>query len=202
MDVGSTLKPDMDLTPKMEEATDWLLAVGGGPVELVEPDPAWPRQFEAIRQWLGDALGSRASRIDHIGSTAVPGIPAKPVIDVQLSVRDLDAEDEYRPRIESLGWPMLAGEPDHRFFRPPDGAPRTAHLHVCQAGSAWERAHLLFRDYLRAHPDRAQDYAALKRRLAATMGHDRPLYSKSKDPFIAETLVEAEAWAYKSNWRP
>jgi GrpB-like predicted nucleotidyltransferase (UPF0157 family) len=132
----------------------------------------------------------------------VPGIPAKPVIDVQVSVPDLEAEAEYRPRIEGLGWPMLASEPEHRFFRPPDGQPRTAHLHVCQAGGKWERAHLLFRDYLRAHPDRARDYVALKRHLEATVGHDRPLYSKSKDPFVAETLVEAEAWATTAGWSP
>jgi GrpB-like predicted nucleotidyltransferase (UPF0157 family) len=141
-------------------------------------------------------------RIDHIGSTAVDGIPAKPVIDIQISVPDLQAEDEYRPIIEGLGWPMLAREADHLFFRPADGHPRIAHLHVCESGSAWERAHLLFRDYLRAHPDRAQDYAALKRRLAATVGHDRPVYSRSKDPFIAETLAEAEEWASAVGWRP
>jgi GrpB-like predicted nucleotidyltransferase (UPF0157 family) len=186
----------------MADASDWLLAVGGGPVTLVEPDPGWPRQFEAIRAKLERALSRGATRIDHIGSTAIPGIPAKPVIDVQVSVADLEAEDTYRPQIEALGWPMFAREPEHRFFRPPDGEPRTVHVHVCQSGGAWERGHLLFRDYLRAHPDRARDYAVLKRRLVATVGHDRPVYSRSKDPFVADALVEAEAWALTTGWRP
>jgi GrpB-like predicted nucleotidyltransferase (UPF0157 family) len=184
------------------DVSDWLQAVGGGPVELAEPDPSWPRQFVAIRLMLDDALGTSATRIDHIGSTAVPGIPAKPVIDVQVSVPDLEAEEAYRPRIEGIGWPMLASEPEHRFFRPPDDQPRTVHVHVCQAGSAWERAHLLFRDYLRAHPDSAKDYAALKRRLLVTVGHDRPVYSRSKDPFVAETLARAEDWARVEGWQP
>jgi GrpB-like predicted nucleotidyltransferase (UPF0157 family) len=150
---------------------------------------------------LDHALGTNATRIDHIGSTAVPGIPAKPVIDVQVSVPDLEAEEAYRPQIEGIGWPMLASEPEHRFFRPPDDQPRTAHIHVCQAGGAWERAHLLFRDFLRAHPHIAQEYAALKRRLVATVGHDRPVYSRSKDPFVAQTLAQAEDWARATGWR-
>lgn len=183
------------------DATDWLLAVGGGPVELAEPDPEWPSRFDEIQGRLDRALGQNATRIDHIGSTAIPNIPAKPVIDVQVSVPDLEAEDAYRPQIEGIGWPMIAREPEHRFFRPPDDQPRTVHIHVCQAGSAWERAHLLFRDYLRDHPDRARDYAAMKRQLAATVGHDRPAYSRSKDPFVASVLADAEVWARTTGWR-
>jgi GrpB-like predicted nucleotidyltransferase (UPF0157 family) len=186
----------------MVDTSDWLHAVGGGPVTLAEPNADWPRQFETFRALLAEALAQTATRIDHIGSTAIPGIPAKPVIDVQVSVPDLQAEAAYRPQIEGLGWPMFAREPEHRFFRPPDGEPRTVHVHVCQAGGAWERGHLLFRDYLRAHPDRAGDYAALKRRLVATVGHDRPVYSRSKDPFVADALAEAEAWVRTTGWRP
>ncbi|MGH2454688.1 MAG: GrpB family protein [Candidatus Limnocylindria bacterium] len=188
--------------PEPTTTTEWFGAAGDEAVELVDPDPSWPSRFEAIRTRLARALGASALRIDHIGSTAVPAIPAKPVIDVQVSVPSLDAEGAYVPQIESLGWLLRAREPEHRFFRPPAGEPRTVHIHVCQGGSAWERAHLLFRDYLRAHPRSAASYARLKERLAAEVGHDRPAYTRSKDPFIAATLKRAEAWARGMGWQP
>jgi GrpB-like predicted nucleotidyltransferase (UPF0157 family) len=182
--------------------SEWFAEEGGEPVELVRSDPSWPRRFDHIRRQLADALGPAALRIDHIGSTAVPGLDAKPVIDVQVSVARLDAEDEYRSQIESLGWELRAREPEHRFFRPAAGEPRTVHVHVCQAGSTWERAHLLFRDYLHAHPARAAEYVALKRQLASSLGRDRAAYTRSKNPFIAETLQLAAPWAQEVGWRP
>jgi len=186
----------------MPAPTEWFGGAGGEAVELVGSDPAWPRRFAELRARLAAALGPTAERIDHIGSTAVPGIPAKPVIDIQVSVPNLDAEDEYRQPIEALGWPLRAREADHRFFRPPAGEPRNVHVHVCRSGSAWEREHLLFRDYLRHHPDRAAAYAELKARLVASVGDDRPAYTRAKDPFIAETVRMAEGWAQASRWRP
>lgn len=196
MPTKTSSAPDGGLAPipPTQPSTDWLEETGGEPVELVAPDPVWPQQFEAIRQQLAKALGNTALRIEHIGSTAVPGIPGKPTIDIQVSVADLEREEVYRSQIEALGWPLRAREPEHRFFRPPAGEPRTVHIHVCQVGSEWERGHLLFRDYLRAHPERAAQYAALKQQLASTIGHDRAAYTRSKDPFIAETMQLAEAW--------
>jgi GrpB-like predicted nucleotidyltransferase (UPF0157 family) len=183
-------------------ATEWFADLGDEPVELAEPDATWPRRFEAIRRQLTDALGPTAVRIDHIGSTAIAGLPAKPIIDVQVSVIHLEAEDGYTRQIEALGWPLRAREPAHRFFRPRAGEPRTVHIHVCESGSSWERAHLLLRDYLRAHPQRAAAYAALKRQLVASLGHDRAAYTRSKDPFIQATLDLAEPWARETGWQP
>jgi GrpB-like predicted nucleotidyltransferase (UPF0157 family) len=147
-------------------------------------------------------LGEFALRIDHVGSTAVPGLPAKPVIDIQVSVTDISDEDSYRPAIESLGLPLRGREPDHRFFRPSAGSPRTVHVHVCGAGSRWERQHLLFVDYLREQPKRAREYAQLKLGLAGRFRSDRTRYTEGKNEFIEETLRMADVWAANTEWQP
>ncbi len=172
----------------------------GESVQVVEHDQAWPVRFDDIRTRLADALGVTAVRIDHVGSTAVPGLAAKPVIDLQISVTDVDDEAAYRAAIERLGYPMRSREPGHRYFRTP---PRTLHriqIHVCQAGSDWEREHLLFRDYLRAHPDALSRYAAVKHGLAERYGDDRLGYTEGKTPFIRNALSQAEEWAREAGW--
>jgi GrpB-like predicted nucleotidyltransferase (UPF0157 family) len=174
----------------------------GDPVVLAEYDEEWPRRFEDYRNQLLEALGTVAKRIDHIGSTAVPGLPAKPVIDIQISVEDLNDEDTYRPPIEGLGWPLRFRSPDHRFFRPPKGKPRTVHVHVCEIGSEWERRHLLFVAYLRAHPEQRDAYAALKSDLVRRFKHRRSDYLEGEIDFIAKTLGEAERWAPQNGYRP
>jgi len=135
-------------------------------------------------------------RVDHIGSTSVPGLAAKPVIDIQVSVADVEALDSYRPGLEGIG--LLhrphPEEPDRReFFRPP--GPRVVHVHVVAAGSAEERRHLLHRDYLRAHPEVAADYGALKRELAGTFREARQDYQEAKHPFLESMAADAERWA-------
>lgn len=173
---------------------EWVGEARGDPVVIVEPDPGWPRAFERLRSRLARALGPRAVRIDHVGSTAVPGLSAKPVIDIQVSVPDVDDEDSYRRAIESLGWELTGREPHHRFFRPPADRPRTVHVHVCGSGSDWERDHLLFVGYLRAHPERAAEYSHLKKELAARYTADRTRYTDAKDAFVRETLQRAREW--------
>lgn len=173
---------------------------GGDPVEVVEPDPAWPERFADVRARIVDALGPVAVRVEHVGSTSVPGLPAKPVIDVQVSVDDVADESAYAPKLETLGWPMRARDEGTRFFRDPSGAPRRVHVHVCAAGSRWERIHLLFRDYLRAHPDQAAAYAELKRALASRHRDERVAYTEGKTAFVEATLERAEAWAAATAW--
>lgn len=177
-------------------------ATSGGSVVLAEPDPAWPARFEEIRNRLVLALGDVAVRVDHVGSTSIPGIPAKPIIDVQVSVPALEDEDAYRPAIESLGWPMRSREPGHRYFRDPGHEPRRVQVHVCEAASDWERDHLLFRDYLRANPKRAAAYGELKRALADLYPSDRLAYTEAKTPFIRETVALAEDWAARTARHP
>lgn len=173
---------------------------GSDPVVLAEPDPGWPARFRDVRTRLIDALGDVALRVDHVGSTAVPDMAAKPIIDVQVSVQDIDDEPAFAPAIESLGWRLRVREAGHRFFRSPAGEPRDVHVHVCAVGSERERHHLLFRDYLRAHPKTAQAYAALKRELAERYRNDRWGYTEGKTPFIEETTKLAEAWAKETSW--
>lgn len=173
---------------------------GGEAVHLAPPDPSWPAQFDRVRGTILEALGSTALRVDHVGSTAIPDIPAKPIIDVQVSVRDLADEVVYLPALASLGWPLRLREAERRFFREPAGRERRTHIHVCQRGGTWERRHLLFRDFLRAHPDRARRYGRLKLAIADQYGDDRLAYTEAKGPFIDETIRLAEKWAVAVGW--
>jgi len=132
----------------------------------------------------------------------VPGLAAKPVIDIQISVTDVDDEAAYRDAIESQGLELRWIEPAHRYFRPPPDLPRLYHVHVCSGGSDWERVHLLFRDYLRSHPDAVRAYEDLKWHLAAKYATDRIGYTDAKAPFVDETLTKAAAWAEATGWSP
>jgi len=172
------------------------------PIVVVDYDPAWPERFAEVAARLAGALGPAAARIDHVGSTAVPGLVAKPIIDVQISVPDIEDEPAYIPTIESQGFELRWIEPGHRYLRPPPELPRLWQVHVCQVHSEWERAHLLLRDYLRAHPATAADYAALKRGLARQHRRDPIKYNDAKSPWIEETLRLAQEWAAITGWRP
>ena len=174
----------------------------GQPVVLESWNPVWKDEFEELKSRLAAALGPVAVRIDHIGSTAVPGLEAKPTIDIQVSVPDVDAEDGFRPAIESLGFPMRSREAGHRYFRTPKGSSRRVHIHVCSIASEWERDHLLFRDYLRAHPAIARQYASLKRELQMRYADNRIAYTEAKSPFIRAVVADAESWAKQSGWQP
>jgi GrpB-like predicted nucleotidyltransferase (UPF0157 family) len=174
----------------------------GDPIAIAAYDRAWPGRYEEMRARLEEALGPVAVRIEHVGSTAIPGLAAKPVIDIQVSVADVDDEDAFKAPIEGLGFLLRWVEPGHRYFRPPPGLPRDYQLHVCSVGSEWERVHLLFRDYLRAHPDVAARYEALKRELAARHTDGRVAYNDAKAPFIDATVKRAAEWAARTGWRP
>lgn len=163
----------------------------GDPVEVVPYDSAWPGKFEELRGRLAAVLGPAILRIDHKGSTAVPGLPAKPVVNAQVGVADLEDEEAYRPAIESLGWPLRRRSPEQRFFRP-KALPREAHVHVVEADGEEERRNLLLVFYLRAHPGRRDAYARLKRGLAVRFAQRREDCLSGKAAFIRETLRLAE----------
>lgn len=174
----------------------------GEPIAIVDYDPVWSLRFRETSARLGDALGERALRIDHVGSTSVPGLAAKPIVDIQISVADVEVEGEYLPQIESQGFELRFIEPGHRHLRPPPELPRLWQLHVCTIGSEWERVHILFRDYLRSHPGIAAEYAALKRGLAESHRNEPIAYNDAKGPFIDGVLARAEEWARQTGWRP
>lgn len=161
-----------------------------GPIEIAPYDAAWPGMFDAEAAVLREALGAVALRIDHVGSTAVPGLAAKPVIDIQISVADVNAAAAYRGPLEALGYLFTSDPnfPEYPFFGKPAAYPRTHHIHVCEAGGREERRHLAFREYLRAHPEVAAAYAGLKQQLApryqADVEADRAAYDGAKTAFI------------------
>jgi GrpB-like predicted nucleotidyltransferase (UPF0157 family) len=171
------------------------------PIEVADYDSEWPARFATWRDRLASSLGATALRIEHVGSTSVPGLPAKAVVDIQLSVPDIANESSYVPPIEAIGVALRSRDDEHRYFRPAGGRPRDVQIHVCNIGSNWERVHLLFRDYLRSHNDAAAEYAAMKRRVAALYRDDRIAYNEAKTDFILDELQHAEEWAAATGWR-
>jgi GrpB-like predicted nucleotidyltransferase (UPF0157 family) len=173
-------------------------------VIVVGYDPDWPARFRELTGPMRAALGDIARRIDHIGSTAVPGLAAKPVIDIQISVASFEPLDAFRLPLEALGYIFRAENPEltKRYFREPPGAGRV-HIHVRLLGHWNEQFALLFRDYLRTHPETAGRYGILKRDLAARYSrpHERQLYTEAKDPFIWESMYAANRWAQDTGWR-
>jgi GrpB-like predicted nucleotidyltransferase (UPF0157 family) len=173
------------------------------PVEIVDYAPAWAAAFTELGAGLRKVLGDVAVRIDHIGSTSVPGLAAKPVIDVQISVRSLEPLDAFRVPLQDLGFVYRADNPERtkRYFREPPGRRRT-HIHVRQLGSFSQQFPLLFRDYLRCHPAAAAEYAAVKRRCAAEFRNDRGGYVEAKESFVWDIIRRADAWAQRTGWTP
>ena len=173
----------------------------GGPekraIVIVPYDPAWPEMFERHRRRIVGALGPIARRVDHIGSTSVMGLAAKAIIDIQVSVADVNDESAYLDRLAGAGYPLRIREPGHRMFRTPA---LDVHVHICNAGSDWERRHLLLRDWLRQSAEDRDAYAALKTGLQAqdweTMNH----YAEAKTELITEVLDRAERWARSAGW--
>ena len=173
------------------------------PIVLVPYDPRWPEEFREIATRLRAALRSVALRIDHVGSTSVPGLDAKPVIDVQVSVASLTPDAPFREPMAGLGYRLDEHNPDRtkRFFLGPEGA-RATHVHVRELGSFDERLNLLLRDYLRTHPDAAAEYARVKWELAKTFRNDREGYVRAKEPTVWSILRRAHDWSQETGWRP
>lgn len=182
-------------------------------VEIVPYKNGWPAEFRAIAAQLRQGLGDLALRIDHIGSTSVPGLAAKDVIDIQITVAALD--NPVLSAMQALGYSLPEGIwRDHApaganwaesdcekwYFNPPDGQRRT-NTHVRVQGRANQRYALLFRDYLRAHPATTEAYAELKRRLAQYLA-DPQDYPEVKDPAVDLIYLAAEAWVEMTHWQP
>lgn len=163
-------------------------------VEIADPDPEWPRRAAGLIAALATRLGPWLRHgIHHVGSTAVPGMPAKPVIDLMAGVATLDAADAIDEALRPDGWrrvpPELDRRPWRRLFVLPDSDRRVAHLHVTTADARRWREQLAFRDRLRAEPALRDEYAALKRRLAAAHGGDREAYTEGKGAFVARVIA-------------
>lgn len=160
-------------------------------VELVDHDPTWAEIFEEERGRLAPIFEGRVVAIEHIGSTSVPDLCAKPIVDILVGLRQLELTHEQIARMEQLGYEYLGeyGLPGRLFFR--KGDPRT-HIHVVEhGGEHWERQ-LTFRDALRSDAEERKRYEEFKRKLAAE-GHPREVYAKLKTPFIQEVEARARA---------
>jgi len=191
-------------------------------LEIVAPHPEWPEEFRRAASRLRAAFESRALRIDHIGSTAVPGLEAKDVIDIQVSVARLEpaapiaallftAGLTYRPDLDRDHVPEGATGPPEAWTKVTAFSPERAidgrrepplHVHVRAAGSLNERYALLFRDHLRAHPADAATYGLIKRELVRLFPGDRDAYYAVKDPVCDLVIGHAEAWARATGWKP
>jgi GrpB-like predicted nucleotidyltransferase (UPF0157 family) len=183
-------------------------------ISIIEYQPAWQEEFTKIGGVLRQALGPLALRIDHIGSTAVPGLAAKDIIDIQVTVNSLEPEIERT--LQSLGYnrlehitedhipPGKLGSSDDwakRLFKPP-ASHRATNVHIRLEGHPNQRYPLLFRDYLRTHPEVAQAYAQVKQALAKYHGNDLDAYYDVKDPVCDIIMVGAEDWCAQTHWGP
>jgi GrpB-like predicted nucleotidyltransferase (UPF0157 family) len=165
------------------------------PVVIVPWNPEWPREFEQERGRLEETFASMNAVVEHIGSTAVPGLAAKPVIDIMVGVTALSEAEARIDSLRALGYEYVpayeAQLPQRRYFRKPLATPRTHHLHCVVQGSSFWQDQLAFRDYLRAYPAAAQAYATLKLNLALQYAADREAYSEGKSEFIISILNHA-----------
>jgi len=161
------------------------------PVTIAEYDPRWPSLYEEEKARILGLLGDIVLDIQHVGSTAVPGLGAKPIIDIVVAVPHLAAVDECIQPLTALGYEFKgeAGVPGRLFLG--KGAPRTHHLHMVRHDSDLWKYYILFRDFLRTHPDEARQYHELKKQLAARFGADREAYTEGKTQFIESVLARA-----------
>ncbi|MEL6971157.1 MAG: GrpB family protein [Bacteroidota bacterium] len=164
-------------------------------ITVVDYNPNWPQAFEQEATLLRQALAGVLVEVHHIGSTSVPGLAAKPIIDILPEVNDLALLDAKAPQMEALGYEVMGeyGIPGRRYFRK-GGDQRTHHLHAFLVGDAHAIRHLAFRDYLRAHPEVAKAYGELKREVAERSNNNIETYGDGKDPFIKIHERKALEW--------
>jgi GrpB-like predicted nucleotidyltransferase (UPF0157 family) len=180
-----------------EEALDRIVVGGAqrlqGRIEICDYDPRWPELYAREAERIGRVLGDRVVLLEHAGSTSVPGLPAKPIVDVVLEVRDSSDEPAYLPDLEDAGYRLTIREPDwfeHRVFKGPD---TDVNLHVFSAACAETQRMLLFRDRLRRDEADRELYARVKRELSARDWAFVQQYADAKAEVVAEILARANA---------
>jgi GrpB-like predicted nucleotidyltransferase (UPF0157 family) len=167
-----------------------LVLIGGREervIEIVDYRPAWAERFEGERTRIDAALGSIARSIEHVGSTAVPGLGAKPIVDIMVTVDDPDDEPSYLPQLEQAGYLLRVREPEHRMLRTPE---LDVQVHIWTAGSDDERRHLTFRDRLRSSAEDRAEYERTKRELAGQY-RDVNHYANAKGALIGQIIENA-----------
>jgi GrpB-like predicted nucleotidyltransferase (UPF0157 family) len=163
------------------------------PIEIRDYDPDWSKKFEMHADLIRKSLGKVAARVEHIGSTAVPGLAAKPIIDILLVIEDSADEDSYLPLMEGAGYMLRVREPDfheHRMFRTPA---RDVHIHVLSRDSREVDRLLTFRDRLRGNVGERNEYEAVKRSLAGQLWPDMNAYASAKGETVERIIAAAES---------
>lgn len=177
-----------------------------GPGELVAPDPSWPQQYDRLAARIARAVGEAGVRLDHIGSTSIPGAAARDLIDVQLAVRSLDDVERFAANLSAVGFlscPPERSDPDElgsRTFISADPG-RAAHLHVREVGSAGYRDALLIRDWMRAEPGASATDTVVTRDSGRSGVVDQREYANAEDGWARSALDLAGRWATRTGWR-
>jgi GrpB-like predicted nucleotidyltransferase (UPF0157 family) len=181
-----------------------MLAMSGVRIHLEPHDPTWVDTFTRIAARVDRALRGTPATIYHIGSTSIPGIAAKPVIDIQVSVAATDGTTRIVTAMQGAGFAHFSDNDDRRklFFALAEGDTRLANVHVRRRGEFSEQAALLFRDYLRAEPEAAARYEAVKHDLAVNEWTTVNRYADAKGDVVWELLREADLWAQDNAWIP
>ncbi|MBS4175615.1 GrpB family protein [Bacillus sp. FJAT-49736] len=167
-------------------------------VEVVPYNLNWPKLFEEEAQSIRNVMKNIIVNIHHIGSTSIPGMAAKPIIDIMIEVESIEKVDSYNQEMIQLGYDPQGenGIPNRRYFSK-GGDNRTHHVHIFQTGNPEVERHLLFRDYLIVHPEEAKSYSNLKKSLSLQFPFDIEQYIDGKDCLIKELDEKAKAWKYK-----
>ena len=171
------------------------LGLRRGTVRLEEYNPEWADLFDQEKKLLRKTFGDKIIAIEHIGSTAIPGIPAKPIIDINAAIPSLDDTDDFVTKLQELGYEYIPERrfSDRQFFPKGPSEKRTHHLNLVEITSetGWKNQ-LLFRDYLRTHPDIRDEYVTLKRELAHKYADNRDDYTEQKSNFVIRIIEEAK----------
>lgn len=196
------IKPQAGVNPRRSHSDRRDTMPAANSVEITDWTPAWAEAFAAKAAALRHALGEHALRIDHIGSTAVVGLAAKPIVDIQISVADLPQAAFLTEAMAAAGYVCRPSNPDltKRYFRERPGDDRT-HIHMRQRGTWHEQWPLLFRDYMRDQIDEHAPYVALKHELARKHGEDRDAYTEGKMDHLWRIIRRADRWAQDIGWR-
>jgi GrpB-like predicted nucleotidyltransferase (UPF0157 family) len=184
-----------DRSPPPPGADPWVPGVAPATgIEIADPDPAWPRRYDDLARRIREVLGWRVLQLEHVGSTSVPGLPAKPIIDIDLTVADPDREQDYVPALEAIGFLLSIREPwwyGHRALRSDEPA---CNLHVFGFDSPEPVRHRIFRDWLRGNPGERDRYAAAKRQAASQAnaeGEHVMQYNARKEQVLREIYHRA-----------
>ncbi len=164
-------------------------------VGVVSYNPNWKKMYKEESEKIKNILNDIIVDIHHIGSTAIPGIKAKPVIDILVEVKNIKAVDQYNNKMEELRYEVMGehGIPKRRFFRK-GGNKRTHHIHIFQAGNEEIERHINFKEYLITHPDKGREYSKLKEKLVNKYAYDVENYTNGKSDFIKEIDKKAKLW--------